>query len=378
MTPEVTGETADGTSLAKIHQIIEALCYQRYRWTPVRRTYIPKANGKQRPLGIPTWSDQLLQDVIRAILEAYYEPQFSHCSHGFRTGRECHTALVDVRTWSGTTWFIEADIAQCFDRLDHEVLLGILAERIHDGRFLRLIRELLQAGYLEDWRFNAMLSGTPQGGVVSPLLANIYLDRLDRFVEQTLVPAYTRGAQRKRNPAHRHVQRRMYRLAQQGHRTEARHLRQEMQRLPYGDPNDPNYRRLRYVRYADDFPLGFIGPRVEAEAIKCQLDQFLRDTLKLELATEKPLITHARSDAARFLGYEVIVKHNNRKLDHRGLRSLNGSIGLRVPMDKIRGKCDAYMRGGKPAPTPARSARAQRRLHARRQAGRQLGHAQRH
>jgi hypothetical protein len=253
-----------------------------------------------------------------------------------------------VRTWTGTTWLIEGDIAQCFDRLDHEVLLAILAEQVHDGRFLRLIRDLLQSGYLENWRFNATLSGTPQGGVVSPLLANVYLDRLDRFVEQTLIPAYTRGEQRSRNSAHRHIQRRMYRLDRQGHRREAHRMRLAMQQLPYGDPNDPGYRRLRYVRYADDFLLGLIGPRAEAEAIKSQLDLFLRETLKLELSEEKTLITHARSSAARFLGYEVIVKHDNHRLDHRGLRSLNGTIGLRVPMDLIRGKCSAYMQHGKP------------------------------
>jgi hypothetical protein len=255
---------------------------------------------------------------------------------------------VDVRTWTGTTWLIEGDIAQCFDRLDHEVLLGILAEHINDGRFLRLIRDLLEAGYLEDWRFMATLSGTPQGGVASPLLANIYLDRLDRFVEQTLIPAYTRGEQRRRNSAYRHLQWRMYRLDRQARRREAHRMRLAMQQLPYGDPNDPGYRRLRYVRYADDFLLGFIGPRAEAEMIKANLDAFLRETLKLELSEAKTLITHARSKAARFLGYEVIVKHNNHRLDHRGLRSLNGTIGLRVPMDVIRGKCSAYMQRGKP------------------------------
>jgi group II intron reverse transcriptase/maturase len=348
LTTGATSETADGMTRAKIDAIIEALRFERYRWTPARRTYIPKSNGKRRPLGIPTWSDKLLQEVLRLILDAYYEPQFSGHSHGFRAGRGCHSALVDVRTWTGTTWLIEGDIAQCFDRLDHEVLLEILAKQVHDGRFLRLIRDLLQSGYLENWRFNATLSGTPQGGVVSPLLANVYLDRLDRFVEQTLIPAYTRGEQRSRNSAHRHIQRRMYRLDRQGHRREAHRMRLAMQQLPYGDPNDPGYRRLRYVRYADDFLLGFIGPRAEAEAIKSQLDLFLRETLKLELSEEKTLITHARSSAARFLGYEVIVKHNNHRLDHRGLRSLNGTIGLRVPMDVIRGKCATYMQHGKP------------------------------
>src|SRR5262245_8469230 len=151
MTPGATDETADGMSLAKIDAIVEALRLERYRWTPARRVYIPNATGKQRPLGLPTWSDKLVQEVVRLILDAYYEPQFSAHSHGFRPQRGCHTALKEVYiNWQGTTWFIEGDISQCFDSLDHEVLLATLAEKIHDGRFLRLIGELLKAGYLED------------------------------------------------------------------------------------------------------------------------------------------------------------------------------------------------------------------------------------
>jgi group II intron reverse transcriptase/maturase len=184
LTPGSTAETADGMSRASIDAIIDALRHERYRWRPVRRVYIEKKRSKKkRPLGIPTWSDKLLQEVLRSILEAYYEPQFSPRSHGFRPSRGCHTALAEIRqNWTGTRWFIEGDIAQCFDRLDHQVLLAILHERIHDQRFLRLIENLLKAGYLEDWKFNRTLSGTPQGGVVSPILANIYLDRLDQLV----------------------------------------------------------------------------------------------------------------------------------------------------------------------------------------------------
>jgi group II intron reverse transcriptase/maturase len=180
MTPGVTAETVDGMSQAKIARIIALLREEQYRWAPVRRTYIPKKDGRLRPLGIPTWSNKLLQEVIRLILEAYYEPQFSRHSHGFRPGRGCHTALREIhQTWRGTAWFIEGDITGCFDNIDHEVLLGILGERIHDNRFLRLLANLLKAGYLEDWTYGRTLSGTPQGGVVSPILANIYLDRLD-------------------------------------------------------------------------------------------------------------------------------------------------------------------------------------------------------
>src|ERR1700756_2800024 len=202
MTPGASAETADGMSLRKIQAIIEALRHERYRWTPVRRTYIDKKNSsKKRPLGLPTWSDKLLQEVIRSLLEAYYEPQFSGRSHGFRPGRGCHTALREVEdVWSGTTWFIEGDISDCFGSLDHDILLGIMAEKIHDNRFLRLVRHMLKAGYLEEWEYRDTLSGVPQGGVLSPVLSNIYLDKLDKFAEQELIPHYTRGERRARNP----------------------------------------------------------------------------------------------------------------------------------------------------------------------------------
>ena len=200
MTAGVDGETADGMSEQKIGRIIDAVRHERYRFKPVRRVYIPKKNGKKRPLGLPSWSDKLVGEVIRLLLEAYYEPRFSARSHGFRPGRGCHTALTEVAsTWNGTTWFIEGDISDCFGSLDHEVMLSTLAEHIHDNRFLRLMRNMLQAGYLEDWVWNATLSGAPQGGVVSPILSNIYLDRLDTFVETVLIPEYTRGGKRRRN-----------------------------------------------------------------------------------------------------------------------------------------------------------------------------------
>ncbi len=355
LTPGVTPETADGMALEKIGAIIEALRFERYRWTPTRRTYIEKQHStKLRPLGIPTWSDKLLQEVVRLILEAYYEPQFSDRSHGFRPNRGCHTALAEVkRTWTGTTWFIEGDISACFDSIDHTVLLAILREKILDNRFLRLIDHLLQAGYLEEWTFKATYSGTPQGGVVSPILANVYLDQLDRIVENVLLPAHNRGVARRPNPEYHHVASRKNSLRRRrescrGRVEEVKALRLRMQALPSKDPHDPDYRRLRYLRYADDFLLGFTGPRDEAEAIKRHIGEFLRDTLKLELSDAKTLITHGRTEAARFLGYEITVQHGDWKLDARGRRTVNGIIGLHVPADVIRAKCAPYMRNGKP------------------------------
>ncbi len=348
-TKGITAETVDGMSLAKIDRIIEALRYERFRWTPVRRVNIPKPNGQTRALGIPTWTDKLLQEVIRMILEAYYEPQFSDRSHGFRPGRGCHTALSNVVDyWTGTRWFVEGDIKGCFDNIDHDVLLSVLGEKLHDNRFLRLLRYLLRAGYVEDWKYGRTLSGTPQGGIVSPILANIYLDRLDKHVETVLIPAHTRGPARRQNPEYGRLRSRMVYHKKVGHHRQAAELRKAMQRQPSGDPYDLEYRRLRYVRYADDFVLGFIGPKAEVEQIKESLEIFLRDTLKLELSKEKTLITHATSQAARFLGYELVNQQANDQLDPNGARKVNGRIGLRVPAKVIEQHCQAYMDNGTP------------------------------
>jgi group II intron reverse transcriptase/maturase len=343
MTPGVGGETVDGMSQAKIRRIIDAIRHERYRFQPVKRVHILKKNGKFRPLGLPSWSDKLVSEVVRLLLEAYYEPTFSDRSHGFRPKRGCHTALKEIsNTWTGTTWFIESDIAQCFDRLDHSIMLDALGEKIRDGRFLRLLRNMLQAGYLEDWEWNATLSGAPQGGVASPILSNIYLDRLDTFVETVLVPQYTRGEHRRPNRIYQEVTQAVSRARRRGDRVAVRQLCRQRRGLPTRDPNDPNYRRLRYTRYADDQLFGFIGPKAEAEQIKTRLATFLRDDLKLEMSQEKTLITHARTGAARFLGYEITVQH----ADHRP--SVNGSVRLRVPMDVIKAKCAPYMKLGKP------------------------------
>jgi group II intron reverse transcriptase/maturase len=352
MTPGPDAETADGMTLGKIERIIDAVRHERYRFQPVKRHYIPKQDGKQRPLGLPSWSDKLVGEVVRLLLEAYYEPQFSEHSHGYRPGRGCHTALRDVAVaWTGTTWFIEGDISRCFDRLDHQVMVETLGEKIHDARLLRLVGQMLQAGYLEDWVWNATLSGVPQGGVLSPCLSNIYLDRLDKFVETVLIPGYTRGVRRKSNPAYNRVRSAHHGARKRGDRAAARALRKQQRSLPVKDPRDPGYRRLRYVRYADDILLGFVGPKDEAEEIKRRLAQFLQDDLKLELSETKTLITHARTDAARFLGYEITTQHANQIITD-GRRVANGPIRLRVPGDVIKTKSTRYMQRGKPERRP--------------------------
>jgi group II intron reverse transcriptase/maturase len=348
MTPGASDETADGMSEAKIDQIIALMRAERYRFAPVRRVLIPKTNGKLRPLGLPSWSDKLAGEVVRLLLEAYYEPQFSDRSHGFRKGRGCHTALREIQqTWTGTVWFIEGDVSDCFGSFSHDILLRILAEKIRDNRFLRLIRNMLKAGYLEDWQYHDTLSGVPQGGVVSPVLSNIYLHKLDEFVEKELIPRYTRGECRKKNPEYHRVNGQRQYARKQGNRAQARKALRQMRALPYGDPMDPGYRRLSYCRYADDHLLGFIGPKAEAEQIKAGLAAFLRETLALELNASKTLITHARTRAARFLGYQITVQHSSTRLT-KGRRTVNGKVALQVPKDVITAKCAPYRHQGKP------------------------------
>lgn len=351
MTRGVTSETPDGMSLAKVHKIIAALQAEKFAWSPARRIGIPKKSGGTRPLGLPTWTDKLLQDVIRSLLEMYYEPQLRQSSHGFRPNLGCHTALDRVRRWRGVTWFIEGDISKCFDRIDHSILLKILGEKIHDNRFLRLIANLLQAGYLEDWRYHSTLSGTPQGGVISPLLSNIYLDKLDAFVEDRLIPQFTSGDKRRRNAEYRHLEYLMRTAKKAGDWESWKRHRRDLRRLPCCDAQDPNFRRLSYVRYADDFLLGFIGPKDEADGIKSAIKLFLSEELRLELSETKTLVTHGRTEKARFLGYEIIVSQCDTKIT-KGQRSVNGKIALLVPRNVVATKTKQFMKRGKVAHRP--------------------------
>jgi group II intron reverse transcriptase/maturase len=348
MTPGMTEETVDGWSMEKVAAIIVAIRDERWQWTPVKRVLIDKPKGGKRPLGLPVWSDKVVQDIIRSILEAYYEPQFSKHSHGFRPKRGCHTALKEIdEVWQGTKWFIEGDIKGCFDNIDHTLLMNILRENIHDNRFLRLIEGALKAGYCEEWKYHPSLSGSPQGGIVSPILSNIYMDRLDRFVQDTVIPEYTRGTRRKEGEEYRRLHSLSTYYRNTGRIERAEELRKAMQQYPSVDPNDEEYRRLRYVRYADDFLLGYAGTLAEATEIKEKIAAFLRTQLNLTLSADKTLITHASTGRARFLGYEIGTMYCQTKFDKLRKRAVNGKIGLYIPEDVLQKKRQRYLRDGK-------------------------------
>ncbi len=213
---------------------------------------------------------------------------------------------------------------------------------------IRLIKGLLDAGYLENWKYHDTYSGVPQGAVVSPILSNLVLDKLDKYVEYELIPAYTRGQRRRVYPPYNVLTKAASKARQAGKLDEARKLSQQAQSIPSRNPNDPNFRRLWYTRYADDFLLGVIGSKSETVEIKQKLATFLRDELKLELSEEKTLVTHARTEVAKFLGYEIHILHADNKHDYRGQRCINGSVGLKVPKSVIKDHCVKYLRSGKP------------------------------
>lgn len=349
------GRSIDEMSLARIETLIASLKDESYQPHPSRRVHIPKKNGKTRPLGIPAFEDKLVQEVVRMILEAIYEGHFETTSHGFRPKRSCHTALLHIqKTFNGAKWFIEGDIKGFFDNIDHDVLVGILRERISDDRFIRLIRKFLKAGYVEDWTFHNTYSGMPQGGIVSPILANIYLDKLDKYVKE-YIRHFDMGTKRRpgkeSNDLANERKRTVRKLKKVKDGTEKaalvarlKAIEQERAAFPSGDEMDGSYRRLKYIRYADDFILGVIGSKEDALRIKEDIKSFLSESLALELSEEKTLITHT-GKSAKFLGYEITVTRNNhqrRDVQGRLRRTYGKRVRLNVSMATLRDKLLEY------------------------------------
>ena len=360
MTEGADGQTVDGMSMERIGKIIASLKDHSYHPQPARRTYIQKKNGKLRPLGIPSTDDKLVQEVMRMILEAIYEPTFSNRSHGFRPSRSCHTALMQLqRNFSGVKWFIEGDITSFFDNIDHAVLVNILRRRIHDEHFIALMWKFLKAGYLEDWMYHRTYSGTPQGSIISPILSNIYLNELDKFMEQYMeayrskenrakyVPywkMYEQARWLKKGKYKPEIWAAMDKSARKTALQEIRELTAQKLKLPTRDPMDNEYKRLQYVRYADDWICGVIGSKADAEKVKSDIKKFLSEKLKLELSEEKTLITNAH-DKAHFLGFDVFASDSQQAITdmngHKG-RYYTGRIKLYVPRDKWQKKLTDY------------------------------------
>lgn len=351
MTPGSDGKTIDGMSIERIGHLIAALKDESYMPTPARRVYIPKKNGKKRPLGIPSIEDKMVQEVVRLILEAIYEGHFENTSHGFRPRRSCQTALRYIQNlFTGANWFIEGDIKGFFDNIDHHILIDTLRERISDERFIRLIWKFLKAGYIEDFTFHNTYSGTPQGGIISPILANIYLDKFDKYMRE-YAESFDKGKKRRENPLHAKYSRKAIRLRKAIRNTTDEGIKRELlsqlkdaeamtRKVSASMAMDSTYKRLKYIRYADDFLIGVIGSKEDCAKMKEDFTIYMRDKLKLELSEEKTLITNAQ-ESAKFLGYEISIRKSEAmKRNKQGWlkRPFSGRIMLTLPIATVQKK----------------------------------------
>lgn len=358
MTPGIDGLTLDGYGKERIDKIIESIKNHSYQPKPVRRQYIKKRNGKMRPLGISSSDDKLVEEILKMILESIYDPTFSNYSHGFRPNKSCHSALLQVQhNFTGVKWFVEGDIKSYFDTIDHHNLITILRKRIKDEAFIELLWKFLHAGYLENWTYNATYSGIAQGSGISPILANIYLNEFDMFMEN-YKKDFDKGNEReigadyyKAKIVHQtyaeRVAREWVNYSEEEKKNAVKRkaeLKREFQKYPSKNPMDGSYKRIQYVRYADDFLIGVIGSKSDAEQIKSDIGKFFTEHLKLELSEEKTLITNSK-DKARFLGYDVTVCNDNSlaKVKGRGTtRIYTNKIKLYLPKDKWIGKLLNY------------------------------------
>jgi group II intron reverse transcriptase/maturase len=359
ITEGVDHTTLDGFSHQRVAALIAQLKSGQYQFKPVRRVYVPKANGKQRPLGLPSGDDKLVQEVVRGLLERIYEPVFQNSSHGFRPNHSCHTALQRIaEQWTAIKWIVDMDIQSFFDTIDHTLMIRFLAKKIDDPKFIRLIQAMLDAGYLEEWTFHKTYSGTPQGSICSPILANIYLHELDLFMND-LRDRFNQGKKRKDNKKYKQycyqigkLRRRWDTLKDEGAEPEAfddlrvqiQRLEEQRRRMPAGDPFDETYKRLFYCRYADDFVIGIIGSKADAENVMAEVKHFIEQDLHLTISQEKSKVCHAK-EGARFLGYQIgtysgqkVVKVQ-RGTRHTHSKSVSERIQLHIPEGVLQQFC---------------------------------------
>lgn len=350
MTQGMTPTTLDGMSMEVVDEIIANIKSETLQFQPGRRVNITKSNGETRPLTIAPPRDKLVQECIRMILEAIYENSFSEFSHGFRPKRGCHSALKMInQKFRVSTWFIEGDISNCFPSIDHDILILILEERIKDRRFIELIRKTLKAGYFEFKELSISVVGTPQGSIISPILANIFLDKLDKFVIE-LKSDFDRGSKASVNPEWKKLENAMWRARSLENK---RRIRKQMMGIRSKLAIDTAFKRLSYVRYADDWIIGIRGSAEDCRQILEKVGKFISERLKLNLSIEKTKITNTKSEVARFLSVDI------KRFNHRTYRRVKGrltritdALRLTAPLERVTAKLksNGFLKKNNPAP----------------------------
>lgn len=355
MTRGIVPDTLDGVSYEYFQSLSLALKQEAFNFKPGRRVYIPKASGERRPLTIAPPRDKIVQEGLRTLLEIVYEPEFGTLpvSHGFRPARGCHSALNRIHIhFASSVWMIEGDISKCFDTIDHQILMNLIETKVADRQFTKLIWKALRAGYMESDVYISDIVGSPQGSVVSPLLCNVYLHEMDKFIVG-LKRSFDKGDRPRLNSAYTALVSRAKRRRSSGNFEEYRRYLKLSRKLPSIDQYDPNYRKLQYVRYADDWVIGIRGTYAEAENIKTRISEFCHKQLKLRLSEEKTKITNLKRDKVFFLGTEIYrSRHQKYHAFKKRLRRSTKRLRINAPLRHIRGKLKhaGFIRGNLPHP----------------------------
>lgn len=322
--PGIDGISKKEFDPEQLIKLAHELKSQKYRPKPTKRVGIPKPNGGTRYLGLSSQRDKVVQASLLVALEEVLEPTFSQLSFGFRKRLGCHHALKEIKMkWQNVVWVINIDISKFFDTIHHDILIRKVSQYC-DQATTELVIKLIKAGYVDIFNLanseERLTKGTPQGSLISPILSNLYLDELDKFVEQQLLKVWNRGDSRPMSNEYRkHTQ-----LSDEDKEflakfpelrdevIKVKHNRWVKQGLPSKELGDPNFRRLHYVRYADDFILGYVGPKEEAEKITMRIKEFLHEHLSLETNPDKSTIKHASERGIKYLGVYLRYLPNNR------------------------------------------------------------------
>lgn len=360
LTPGSTHETMDGISMERLNKLKEEILTEKYKFKPVKRTYIIRPDGRNRPLGLPTANDKIVQEVMRIILEAIYEPIFSKYSFGFRKGFGCHDALKHVdKRFRWVDFVIEGDIEQAYPTIDHTTLVKLLEKRIKDPRFIRLIRKLLKCGILDNKQTIWSKTGVPQGSIVSPLLANIYYHELDEFVKKLTKQYETPEENRKnlKSSSYKSLEHKIGKVYKKmkglnPHSKERQKLAKELkimraERLQTVSAKE-KITRIEYVRYADDWMIGVSGDRKLAGKLKAKVAVFMETKLLQKLHPTKTSITDIRKGNAHFLGYDLFLPRNRPITRYKGkgvitIRKGQRMLRMDIPVAKIT---DRYVKRG--------------------------------